>query len=556
MKKRTRDWTAIRWMIKAVGSEKHYIVILTVVQTVLGASTVGYALFLRGLIDGAVDKNVRSFWMYAGLLAGLVVFLMLLRYLKRYLDERARSGMENSLKYRLFHHILTKDYGQIRAIHSAEWMNRLTSDTKVVADGMVQVLPNLCEMSARLIAAVAALILMQPEFTVVLVPGGILLILLTFLFRTRLKGMHAAIQEQDGALRVFYQERLSSQMVLRVFGKENTTEDHQEEYLDNHQEARLARNRFSNLCNAGFALAMNGAYVLGAVYCGYGILKGTMTYGTFTAVLQLVGQVQTPFANISGIVPQFFAMIASSERLMEVESFRCDTETDESMIADFTEFGLRDASFTYRDYGESDTQSVTTVLTGFDAEIHRNEFVVFTGPSGCGKSTALKILMSLYPLDNGICYIRDAVSEHQMTSAQRNLFSYVPQGNALIKGSVREVVAFGDPEEMNETERIEKALKTACAWEFVSELDSGIDTQLGEHGSGLSEGQMQRLSIARAIFSHRPILLLDEATSALDAETEKMLLRHLKSNRDLTVIMVTHRPAAFEVADRIIDFAN
>ena len=555
-RKKKQDSATISWLIRVAEKNKYYVVLLALVQTVLGASVIGYALFLRGLIDHAVAGDRAGFWHYSFLLVALVVFLVCLRWIKRYLDEYIRSSVENCFKSRLFHQLLRRDYGQIRAIHSAEWMNRLTSDTKVAADGFAQVLPNFCEMSSQLMAAVIALVVMQPKFAFVIVPGGLVLIVVTFLFRTKLKMLHKNIQEKDGQLRVFYQERLNSQIVLRVFSKEEQTEEEQRGFLENHQRARMKRNWFSNLCNAGFRLVMNGAYVFGAIYCGFGILTGTMTYGTFTAVLQLVSRVQSPFANISGTLPQYYAMLASSERLREVEDYSLDQNdnavSQSGSSVSFEKAGLRNVCFRYPDYDEEHEE--TAVLEDFSMEIRRGEFLAMSGPSGCGKSTVLKVLMALYPIEQGSQYVDVGTGEQEMNGAFRRLFSYVPQGNMLIQGSIREIVAFGDAEGMKEDRAIWEALSLACADRFVKELENGLDTVLGEQGAGLSEGQTQRLSIARALFSRRPVLLLDEATSALDLETEKQILQNLRGMRDQTIILVTHRPAALDLADRVIEF--
>lgn len=557
-KKRKLDAATLHWLLQVAGKNKYYVILLSVVQTVLGASVIGYALFLRGLIDHAVAGDRAGFWRYGFLLIALVLFLVTLRWLKRFLDEYIKSSMENCFKARLFHNILRRDYGKIRATHTAEWMNRLTSDTKVAAEGMTQVLPNLCEMLSRLLAAIIALIAMQPRFAYIIIPGGLVLIVITFLFRTRLKLLHKHIQEEDGKLRVFYQERLSSQIVLRVFSKEHQTEEEQKTFLAGHKNARMKRNWFSNVCNAGFSLIMSGAYILGAIYCGFGILNGTMTYGTFTAVLQLVSQVQSPFANLSGTLPQYFAMVASGERLREVESYPEESpdkyNDGRAEERPFQSLGLENVSFTYPSYDED--HEATAVLNNFSLDVHRGEFVAMTGPSGCGKSTVLRVLMALYPIEEGTRYVDYGSGNEELTRKDRKLFSYVPQGNMLIQGSIRAIVAFGDENGMKEDSRIWDALDLACAGDFVRELEKGLDTELGEQGTGLSEGQIQRLSIARALFANRPVLMLDEATSALDGETEKKLLKNLRTLPDQTVIIVTHRPATLEIADRVVEFGK
>jgi ATP-binding cassette subfamily B protein len=265
---------------------------------------------------------------------------------------------------------------------------------------------------------------------------------------------------------------------------------------------------------------------------------------------------------MSGYFPQYSAMLASAERLMEAEAH--EQEEKQAVVEDMEEFyhnsfkaiGLRDAGFTYLAVGdpESGKENRPTVLKGLDMEIAKGEYVAFCGPSGCGKSTVLKLLMSMYSLDEGSRYLIDREGERDLDAGWRGLFAYVPQGNQLMSGTIRDVVTFADEEKRLQDEKIHRALEIACADQFISELPEGLDTLLGERGAGLSEGQMQRIAIARAIFSQRPILLLDEATSALDEATEARVLDNLRSMTDKTVIIVTHRPKALEITDKIITF--
>ena len=197
------------------------------------------------------------------------------------------------------------------------------------------------------------------------------------------------------------------------------------------------------------------------------------------------------------------------------------------------------------------------VLEHISLEIRKGEIVAFTGQSGCGKSTALKLLMCVYQPDAGERYWLDGDgATHDLTGKHRRLFAYVPQGNVLMSGSIREIVSFAEPESGSNENKLWRALQIACADEFIAALDDGVDTLLGERGTGLSEGQMQRLAIARAIFSDSPILLLDEATSALDVETEKRLLDNLRRLTDRTVVIVTHRPAVLSICDRVLRFTE
>lgn len=191
-----------------------------------------------------------------------------------------------------------------------------------------------------------------------------------------------------------------------------------------------------------------------------------------------------------------------------------------------------------------------------DLTVEKGCYLALTGHSGCGKSTLLKLLMALYPLDSGQCFLLGRSGEQPLTSSWRGLFSYVPQGSQLLSGTVRQIVAFSDAPAAQDEPRIRQALHIACAEDFVDALEQGLDTPLGERGAGLSEGQLQRLAIARAVFSDRPVLLLDEATSALDETTEAQLLANLRQMTDKTVLIVTHRPAALAIVDRTVELAS
>lgn len=565
MKQTPNSRPALLWMSEVAGKAKLYIGILLAVQTVLGISGVFYAMFLRQIVNAAVDGERGAFFEAIALFAALVLFQIALRAVNRFLEEFTRSTLENRFKDRLFTALLTRDYASVTKVHSGEWMNRMTSDTVVVADGMAQILPGISGMAVKMTGALIAILWLEPRFLYFLVPGGVLLIFLTYAFRKVLKRLHKKIQESDGRLRVFLSERLGSLMIVRTFAQERETAEKASELMADHKANRMKRNHFSNICNIGFGAAMNGAYVLGAVFGGYGILTGSMSYGNLLAILQLISQIQNPFANITGFLPKYYAMLASAERLMEAEQFASDSEAvmTEQEVQDFyrEEFaalGLKDASFTYQPPAQprEETPKMPVVLAGLDLEIRKGEYVAFTGPSGCGKSTVLKLLMCLYPLDSGERYLRKGKEPGALTSAYRGLFAYVPQGNQLLSGTIREIIAFGDAGKMGQEADMRRALAISCADGFVSELEQGLDTLLGERGAGLSEGQMQRIAIARAIFSGHPILLLDEATSSLDEATEARLLHNLRAMTDRTVVIVTHRPAVLKICDKQIDFEH
>lgn len=546
----------LQFISRTAGRTKFKIGLLVLLQAVIGLNVICYALFLRDMINSAAQGREAQFFRLTLAFACLIIFQMILRFLLRSLEESTRAGLENRFKENLFDVLLKKDYSGVSSVHSEEWMNRLTSDTVVVANGLTDILPGAVSMIVKLTGAAVMIVWLEPVFLYFIVPLGLLMFFLSYACRKRMKNLHREMQETDGRLRVSLSEYLGSMIVVRAYGAIQTALEDVRQRLNIHYRSRMKKNRFSNVANTGLSVIMNGAYLMAAFVCGYGILKGTMSYGTFTAVIQLVGQIQAPFANLSSVVPRYYSMLASAERLTEAEGFAEQNSSLIKSIADiqsvyengFEGIGLSEVNFAYPDRDKEQ------VLDGFSMFVGKGEFIAVTGPSGCGKSTVLKLLMGLYEPNQGNRYMQIQGMKKNVDASWKKLFAYVPQGNHLMNGSIREIVALSDKKAMYDESRLKQALSVACADEFVDQLDEGPDTVLGERGAGLSDGQLQRLSVARAVFSGYPVLLLDECTSALDEATQKRLLCNLRSMTDRTVIMVAHRKTVMEMCDRIIVF--
>ena len=551
-----------RWISQIVGKKKGYIIALLISQMLLGIGSVADAMALKGMIDAAVAREQRDFWGWIALMVFIMISRITLQSFSRYLTEVSKSTLENCFKERLLYFLMYRDFAKVTAVHSGEWMNRLTSDTVIVANGLTEIIPGVVGMIVRLVGAVVMLLFLYPAFCILIIPSGVAFALLTYIFRKRLKILNRKIREEDGRLRIFMQESLSSMLVVRSFVKEKYILQDAAKKMMAHKNARMRKIKYSNICNIGFTGAMDGAFVIGASVCGYGILTGSMSYGTLMAVVQLVGQIQSPLANITGYLPRYYAMLASAERLKEIENIDNEQQKEIDMYSmekiqefyrkSFEGIKFNDIEFTYssrqEDVEASNKQSTTLDHISFC--IDKGEYVALMGPSGCGKSTLLKLLMCFYYSDKGTCVLKTKEKEEILGPSWRRLFAYVPQGNHLMSGTIRKIVAFGDQEGMKNEKQIFQMLSIACAVEFVQKLPNGIDTELGERGSGLSEGQMQRIAIARALFSGSPILIFDEATSALDEETEKKVLHNLRSMTEKTVLIVTHRVAVLDICDK------
>ena len=347
-------------------------------------------------------------------------------------------------------------------------------------------------------------------------------------------------------MRARLQETLESLVVIRSFGAAARVLEGLGALMNAQLEARERRAGGKAVSGAIFNLAMQLSYLAGFGYGCWGILTGRVSYGTLMALVQLVGQVRAPFASLSGLFPQTAAMSASCERLRASEpSVRIET-----LPPDGSSFGA--LCFHGVQFGYTDGLQV---LKGFNAEIHNGEFIAITGPSGIGKSTMLMLALGMEDPSAGTVEIefvnRDSsVKAIPASELVPGTFAYVPQGNMLMSGSICEAITLAGEATVDRV-ALANALYAACASEFVDALPAGIESQLGEHGSGLSEGQMQRLAVARAVYSGAPVLLLDECTSALDEAIEREMLNRLRE-LGRTVVIVTHRPAALNICDRTI----
>ena len=542
-------------ILKTVKGKKRYLCFLLFINILQAALSVGYALFFRNIIDSAVAGERQLMINNIIGLAVLALTQLILRSGAHFLNEYTKSSVENSLKKHLFANVLKKDYSLITATHSGEWLNRLTNDTVVVADGLTSIIPGIFATVVRMVCAFAFLTVFIPKFALFLLVIGSALIFFTAFFRKISRKLHTDVQNADGDLRIFLTEQLNSLMILKAYGRERMSEETSSDYMKEHKAKRMRRSLFLNISSSGFSFVMNAIRVLAALYSGVAILNGVVSYGTFIAVIQLLGQVQGPIASISGYAPRYYAMLASADRIFELDEFSDDAvnngfDTKAFYDNQFVDFGIRNATFSYN---SSETEA-QIVLENLNLDIKKGEFVAFVGRSGCGKSTVLKLFLSVYGLDSGKRYLTTKTGETDLDTTFRPLFAYVPQGNVLMNSTIRDVVAFFDKEK--DEKSIINALKIACADEFVSHLPDGIYTHLGERGAGLSEGEMQRIAIARAICSDRPILLLDEATSALDEKTEEKLLKNIRTMTDKTVVIVTHRAKALSFVDRTVEFSE
>lgn len=588
---REQDKVTYAWLFAQSRAQHGRIVALSMLCTVQAAVLVGFALACRAIIDQAVAGNIDGLLASAAVLAGVIIAQLVLRLAINSTQERIRARFALELRKSILDSIFAARFGNILRFHSGELSNRMFPDVQVVSNGVATIIPSFVSMLMQLVFAIAVLALISPPMVALFAAAALLSFVLARTLRGRLKALHKIVQEKEGAVRVFLQEALEHQLVIRSFGAQPATSARADTLQEDHFTAQMRRRGYSIVANASFSFFFNALYAVALTWCAFELLHGAMSYGTLMAVLQLVARIQAPVSSLSGMLPQLYQTLASAERLMEVaelpHSEGCLPVTAEEFYQRLSGVRMRDLAFSYSGTEAEDVASAGGMvtpsgeepvsLTCADVFVPKGSFVVVEGPSGSGKSTLFKLLLGAYDAD-GFVYelavgaatsapaapdapagavatgasLTDApasafaVSSCSASQVPPGAFAYVPQDNFLFAGSIRENVAFAASDATND--QVKRACEVACAWDFVEELPLGLDTMIGEHGQGLSQGQLQRLAIARAVCSGAPVMVLDEVTSALDDATEAAVLANIASLPGKTIFVAAHRAKAREFA--------
>ena len=590
---REQDKVTYAWLFAQSKAQHGRIVALSVLCTVQAAVLVSFALACRAVIDQAVAGNIDGLLASAAVLAGVIIAQLVLRLAINSTQERIRARFALELRKSMLDSIFAARFGNILRFHSGELSNRMFSDVQVVSNGVATIIPSFVSMLMQLVFAIAVLALISPPMVALFAAAALLSFVLARTLRGRLKALHKTVQEKEGAVRVFLQEALEHQLVIRSFGAQPATSARADTLQEDHFTAQMRRRGYSIAANASFSFFFNALYAVALTWCAFELLHGAMSYGTLMAVLQLVARIQAPVSSLSGMLPQLYQTLASAERLMEVaelpHSEGCLPVTAEEFYQRLSGVRMRDLAFSYSGTEAEDVASAGGMvtpsggepvsLTCADVFVPKGSFVVVEGPSGSGKSTLFKLLLGAYDAD-GFAYELAASAAGAMSAAAApdapagsvatgapltdapasafavpacaasqvppGAFAYVPQDNFLFAGSIRENVAFAASDATYE--QVKRACEVACAWDFVEELPLGLDTMIGEHGQGLSQGQLQRLAIARAVCSGAPVMVLDEVTSALDDATEAAVLANIASLPGKTIFVAAHRAKAREFA--------
>ncbi|MBQ5506317.1 MAG: ABC transporter ATP-binding protein, partial [Prevotella sp.] len=426
--------------------------------------------------------------------------------------------------------------------HSGDIINRLESDVNTVVNFLTETMPNTLSVLALFFGAFFYLFSMDKFLAIAIVIMLPLFLGFSRIYIGQMRRLTRLVRDSDSKVQSVLQETIQNRMLIKTLESDDAMVDKLEDTQSELRQNVIKRTRFrlytNFVINFGFAFG----YLFAFLWAALRMLDHTLTFGGMTAFLQLVNRIQGPARNLTALIPSFVGVFTAAERLMELEENPLEEQGEPIEIDAPCGIKLTDVSYAYDDADEY-------VINHLNYDFYPGSCTAILGETGAGKTTLIRLILALLHPTRGKVEIYNANKKNELSPRLRCNFVYVPQGNTLLSGTIRDNLRLGN---LNATdEDMYDALHEACA-DFVKDLPDGLETQCSESGGGLSEGQAQRITIARALLRNRNIMLFDEATSALDPETEKQLLKNILANHDKTVIFITHRPAVVDYCDQTL----
>ena len=533
----------LHWLHENIRGFRFRIILSSVIGMVSIVSGLFFIWISKQLIDiasHAIEGNIKH---YIFLLIGTIILQALLSAWKGRLETETETDLKNKVKYNLFSHLMISTWSGKESFHSGDAVNRIEEDVRVVGEGLCRSLPSVVVTIFQFLAAFIFLIKLNAQLAWTLIFIMPLFLILSKLYIKRTHRYTKEIRGLESDVQSHIQEKIQHKVLIQTLNQNKTMSGKLRDIQLLLYKKVMRRTNFTVLSRMFVMLGFATGYTIAFIWGVYGLYEGAITFGVMTAFLQLVGQVQRPMVELSRYIPSLVYTVTSAERLSELGDLQTEVQGNQQVLDGSVGISVEGVSFSYPD---GDRQVIKKLSHNF-AQGSRTAIL---GETGAGKSTLIRIILALLKPQEGIVYIYNDKKRIEVSPLTRANMVYVPQGNTLLSGTVRENLLLGNPE-ASENE-LREVLYTAVA-EFVHELPEGLETLCGERGTGLSEGQAQRICIARGLLRPGSILLLDEFSSSLDVETERLLMERLLSRTEgKTLIFITHREMVARYCEQTI----
>lgn len=542
-----KDWRNQKsyffWLVKYSKPYIPKILFMMIINLLITLLSTGMAVLSKEIIDRATNGNniTGAIVIYIVFILSMLGFNVISQMISLVLDEKFSFG----IRKQLYEQIINAHWMDVKKYHTGDLMTRLTSDAGNISNGIIYTIPTIIELVLELLITFFTLFYYQPMLAVFALVIGPVAAIVSFWLGRKLKKLQVKVQESESAYRSYVQESLANLLIVKSFANEEYATDRLVKLRDERFKWVYKKSKLGVMSSTSMSLTFQLAYIVAFTYGAICITAKTITYGTMSLFITLINRIQAPIIGLAQQIPKIVSILASAGRVIELQNIPLEEKCDRHIKQNDIGVRVEGLSFHYDMEKEN-------VFENADISIKPGEFVAIIGESGIGKTTLIRLIMSfMSEYEGNITYFNNNHESIKANASTREFISYVPQGNTLFSGTIRENIRMGKLD-ATEEEFIE-ALKMSAAYDFVQELPKGIDTVIGERGHGISEGQAQRIAIARALIKKAPFLILDEATSSLDPQTELAVLEGIrKLEPKPTCLIITHRLSVLPYCDRRI----